>query len=800
VSLDRRDGHYTLQVSSFAESVLCIYIFEYYAMILLCCTTMLPPVYRLLIHLNIFYFRLGSLQASANLIKLALHGLALPVSLGPDIPRCTVGGIARLPSFGEGPAPDVNPIAKKRKKGFFGKIASVFTPALPSSGSVSLHGLPDNITTLKLAMSLFEHLSVITLMHGSTPTSQHHLRYCIAIKVKICDLLALNREYIQNSSSSFIDRIIDPEEGQEVEDETMLRYCRKYPLSIAGQALKAISCRASGGGKKAERRPHPVLDSIAESRDYEDEPSVPAQGRGHGLHSPDVFGSPTSVEEHSGSVYSLSSVSYEQTTPGATPETLSSSKYSGGTPNTDNTNPTNLKGQYIERNGRNAAVVFDQAVILVDKALLDASKAEFKTGMLCLRRASVLLGCLGDEVGGASRQFVHLYQAWCYFVCGNVSKSNVLLEVISKFVSVFEQSTLYKWAIELKALKMVVNGTGYASSMTISDLITNLREILKTDKPSACSSAIMAMSYAIGGQPLLAVTHARYAILKLSQRDAVTFVAPLFIFIAGYAAAIAMEAYIDIIILSSTDALPVYHSEPIRNLYSDFDDNEEKLEESWITEARKKSYKAMRRVEFADECVSMAQKRLRSVYKTSQPCMVQLYRALKIKHLICNAVLNKTVSKLPYSHLMSDIKTSDYNDFVFGYSFLRLEKVRLSAIYNAEKQLTKEASSARENELREIAQMFSTIGCQREKLKSFGLFRFSADALVSAFNLQVNAHYLSLSYSNASSRGMGSSQSNAEGYEDNPDDLLRISRIVQNVQHFRPVNVEDFKMKDAHIE
>lgn len=726
-------------------------------------------------------YRLGSLQASANLIKLALYGMHLPVALGPDIGLSTVGKLSTLISSQKcvkdtavGTVKESSNVNKKPR--LWKSLSSVFSSS-NSKVSLASTSLPDNVTTLKLAMSLFEHLVMINILHGTTANTTKNLQYCSDIKSKICHIMSAGIHYERNSAVSFVDRIIDPDEVLEVEEETRLRYFNNSALSSIGQSLRSVIYR-SKGIKKMERGAKSItaLRSVTE-RDLE----IDTIG--------ETYNSPSSAGNNSNSVYSLSSVSYEQTTPSATPGTMSTKQ--SGTPNTTDT-PTDFKGKYIARNGQNSVVVFEQAVFLLDKAMSDASSAKFNTCLLCLRRGAVLLSCLSDEVGGTIRQFVHLFQAWCSFASGHGSRSKVLLEVISKVVSVYEQATLYKWAVELRALKLVFGPSEVTTVSAVHELMKQLREILKSDKPTACSSSILALHYACDKNPCDAVIQARYAILKLIPRDAVTFIAPIFLFVAGFAAAICMELYISVMVggIDMTGTPPLA-DRTSRNLSSelceDSSQNRVQEKESWIAEAQRSSQKAKRRLQFAEECVSMAQDRLKSIYKTSQPCIVTLYRALKIKHMLCNAVLNKTINKLPYSSLMSDTKTVAFTEFSFGHAFLRLEQLNLSTIYNAERQKSKDFALTRAADTREVAQLFQTLGCPKVKLEAFGLHRFDSSSSESLGNTMRSAHSMSSTCSEGHIR-FGSSNA-----FDDADDLRRISRLVTQ---YRPVDGEDYSPKD----
>lgn len=703
--------------------------------------------------------------------------MGLPVSLDPDISNNLVGNVASVMHRKTGTSRKNHdntavPADTHNKKGVWGTFSSVFSSKKGSSASTSSK-LPDNLATLKLSLSLFEHLSMINLLHGAASTVVQYLKCCGDIKAKICHIISVGSRFERPTVVSFVDEIIEPEETPELEEEARHRYLNNSTLSVVGQSLRGIGHRTLGlkGAESKPQRLRPV-ESVSEN---------------DGEAGSDVFNSPSSGGAGSSSAYSLSSVSYEQSTLGATPETGTSSKKTD-TPNTTSSTPTDFKGRCIARNGQNSAIVVEQALTLVDKAMHDASTAKFNTCLLCLRRCSVLLRCLSDEVGGTTQQFVNLYQAWCTFVNGHASKSKIILEVISKVVSVYEQATLYKWAVELRALKLVLGPADTANVSAVYEMMKQLREILKSDTPTACSSAIMALYYATNRDPVQAVTHSRFAILKLLQRDAVTFVGPVFLFIAGYAAAIAMELY------TSAMMEGVYPSptgvNTSRSLSSELNgeaDAPAPEPEEWYIEAKAKSYTATRRYELAEECVSLAQQRLRTVYKTSQPCVVTLYRALKIKHLLCNAVTKRVVTNLPYSTLMSTAKTDPFQDFVFGHAFLRLEQVNLSIIYHQEKHFSRERALSRDGDIRELIQLFSSLGCPKFKLRSFGLCRFDVSSAESLGTIR-SIHSLSTMYSEASSR-MGSSN-----MYDSPEDLRRISRIVTQ---YRPVEVDEFVPRET---
>lgn len=659
--------------------------------------------------------RLGALRSGSNFMILSLHGLNIIVPEVPELVRKSLG------------------------KGNIGVSDSWFSSFSrrvrgdDKSRDILTGPLPENIMALKLARSLLEYLSMTYLLHGATTTVPSLMNVCSRINLKIRDTGATRRnDGGFFSPTGFVDRIVDPDcsISDMVHEEEKNGISTQSDLTLLGMSLSCVVNRTKGVKPFA----------ISHSRSFDEADIVNTT-----QHLPsETF---LRLENKASSVQSLSAISYV--------ESAAATHYFSAT-----------------SSDRADFATYDYAIVNCETANFNASKGKFKECLRYLDNGIRLLTCMSDESGGTMQRYVYLFKNWVSFVCGRNAKFFLRLDEISKFVAVFEQVTLYKWALELRSLHLVLNSLRGKACSSISDILRKLREIRKSDNPSASTSAVIALACALDNNPIQAVTYAKYSLQKLVQRDCVTFVRPLFIFIAGYAAAIAMELYAAAMIdTSDHERVPDTQGKH----YTPLD---------WFLEANRKSSKAARRYELAKECVSMAQQRLRVVYKASQPCVVTLYRALKIKHSVCDAVRTNKVRKLPYKNMVCTIKTDGFNEFVFGNVFLKLEQLNLKVLFEDETRDTVNMTETACNvAIDAICAMFSSMGCKVPNLDNFGLFRFTPSNL-DALEL------LSLPASTEGSENalVGPSLASPES-KDNYD---RISRIVKQYQ---AVNITEYQEK-----
>jgi hypothetical protein len=333
-----------------------------------------------------------------------------------------------------------------------------------------------------------------------------------------------------------------------------------------------------------------------------------------------------------------------------------------------------------------------------------ASISNFDSVFQCMRRACLLVSNWGSDAGAALHQFLYLFDCWCSFVSGRTSKSMPLLKFIDEFSCSFEQCTLFKWTTELKALQYIILGFDATSkcSFTIEKYVESIRSATKKDYPSACSSALLALSLAIDGDYRESFVYSKFAITKLSQRLSVTFIGAIYLFCAAYAAAIVLEShykYSD----SPTKPFPLaHHVDSIRN------------------------------------CITLTMRKLKTLYQTSQPCLIWLYRTLKIKYAGVHVRVKGLIKQHSIKKLISSTKINKYDDFLIGKLFMHLECVNmLSRLSQPSRKQLKEL----QDEMSFTGELLVSMGSAQKNISNMWLFQHIADNpnISSVFVLKQNA-------------------------------------------------------------
>jgi hypothetical protein len=637
------------------------------------------------------------------MIQLALHGMKLPLTMPEafEVSTAVKAGEAAPTSSGFSWRSVIAKLTPSKKP-------EPFRPAATN--------LPGNQLTLKLTMDLYEHLSMIHILHGITETILPQLKNCADIKAKVDKMSSSGKKARSNAGAviGFIDEIVL--EDQSVVETTIVAKPTKTTLSAIAFSLKLMTLRATGH-KTEENSMVSLKDALLEAAER-DNRAKSDDGKTGTPESSNLSKSPNT----------MSSVSFEQSSPH---------------PDSDFNPPHAMDSKKPKSTPKSATM--EQTVCLLDKALECVALARFSDAFLCLRRGGLLLGSLGEEGGGTFRQFLYLFQAWCCFSCGRSSKCKVLLEVIMKFASLFEQSTLYKWAVELKALRFILTSTRSSIRTGVEEYMKLIKSATKNDRLSACSSSLYAFTLGLEGDVAECLTYAKYAIARLSQRNSVTPIGAIYLFCAGYAAALALDS-----------------------------NSQNKTNSS--------DYAVARRSDVAVELISITLKKLQNIYKTSQPCLVSLYRALKIKYTVSVSLSNGVLHRVPVGKLLSTQKTNPYCDFVFGEAFLRLEIVNfLCRIPRSTKALI----VRRDAEIRTMRGLFVQLGCSSSELTNLPLFRHAAASMGHPKEPTLEKEQTSMSSKSSISRmsTTGSADENAE----NPNNIKKITRIVRNYREIEDI-------------
>lgn len=521
--------------------------------------------------------------------------------------------------------------------------------------------LPRNVMTLELAREMLNISAMICVLYGATSCVHEYLDICRVIASKFEQLSLSGNDDSDHNAVGFVDRILDvtnPEYEPFYRSAMATRNSGKRCLSLE-MSLRSI-VNLSDIIKK--------IPLISKDSDV-----VDVRKRFNSSVASDIGG-----DDESSGFQSLAAVSYVQ-------------------------RPIiNVDSASFGMSSDSLATM-DRISIMICNACALASVARFAEAIELTDTIIELQRTIAKEHGGAMWRFIYLYKIWLSFVSGYGNNIHRKLDSLSCGLVVLEQNSLSKWIRDLRGLYKVLGTSPGGAVLGLEDDIRNIKSVLKSDRPSGCSGATSALAYALDCQPVEAVNMAKYSLKKLSTRKAITFVGPLFMFVAGYATAIAMELY----------AMELSQNESnIDRKYT---------EHKWRLDARRKSTAAIRRYEVAKECVIMALEHLRSTYKTFQPCVVLLYRALKIKLLVCDAIMKKTVSKIPFNSMMCEVKTAPFAEFKFGMSFLKLEKLNLRAVYSRVHATVSETDEG----VNVVRGLFGSLGFRSLSLDVMGLFRFA---------------------------------------------------------------------------
>lgn len=289
---------------------------------------------------------------------------------------------------------------------------------------------------------------------------------------------------------------------------------------------------------------------------------------------------------------------------------------------------------------------FHSCLVHITRALRSLAVGRLPESFISLDRALSFLSADTSEDDIASRQLVVLLSAWVALMGGKKEKARVLCMFVLDYARTHKQSLLLKWSLELLMMLQVlaaVRGTDVNLFLrnNIEMAMIEIKNANMRDRPSAASSALLAFSYAYERNDTLALPLARFAIDRLSQRSPITPVSGMFIFLAGYAAALLMDHQWQRLML-------VY-------------DEEQCYEEI---------HKSPRIMIRCDEVVREALNALASIAQNYQPILSVLHEALRHKHANALSDLRSTGGIYPIPRLFSDRFLENFDKFVFGISFL----------------------------------------------------------------------------------------------------------------------------------
>lgn len=255
-----------------------------------------------------------------------------------------------------------------------------------------------------------------------------------------------------------------------------------------------------------------------------------------------------------------------------------------------------------------------------------------------------LLNIDTDDFGATCRQMIILQNAWVALLSGNVERSKVICSSVLEYTRAYKQVLLCKWALELDMLHQILGAdfSVYSITSAIEHCAYEIKKRTRTDKMSPCSSAILALSYVMDRDAKRALPLVKYAVAKLCNRPAVTIVPGIFLFIAGYAAALLMQ----------------HDNAYRRNLPSNISLEHRNL--------------SPRVFNVCKDVVAQALSGLSSMAAIAQPCLTLLHDALEFKYI---TVVFEGASIVQHSkNFFLDTSLTKYNEFIFGKAFVHLER------------------------------------------------------------------------------------------------------------------------------
>jgi hypothetical protein len=289
---------------------------------------------------------------------------------------------------------------------------------------------------------------------------------------------------------------------------------------------------------------------------------------------------------------------------------------------------------------------FYSCLLHITRALWALANGRLPEAFTNLDQALSYLSADSNEDDIASRQIVVLLSAWVALMGGKREKARVLCIFVLDYARSHKQSLLLKWSLELLMMLQILSavmGTDVNLFLrnSIEIALIEVKNATARDRPSAASSALLAFSYAYERNDTLALPLARFAIDRLAQRSPITPVSGMFVFLAGYAAALLMDHQWQRLLLA--------HSE------------EQCYEEI---------HKSPRIMVRSDEVVREALTVIASIALNHQPILSVLHEALRQKHANALVDLRSTGGLHPVPRLFPNSVLQKYDKFIFGTSFL----------------------------------------------------------------------------------------------------------------------------------
>lgn len=331
---------------------------------------------------------------------------------------------------------------------------------------------------------------------------------------------------------------------------------------------------------------------------------------------------------------------------------------------------------------------------LLPQILVSMSEGKFSIANALLTRLRIILSNhpFMDTLG----KYGFLLSAWCAFLSGKFKRAHALVDYLQEFSLACKQSTLYKWSSQLRMLSILFSGHEDKDALVaaLEACVVDIKNRTQEDGISACASAVLALALVsvenIDKSRRRALALARYAADKLAARSSFTIIGGIYLFLAGYAAALLMK--------------------------------HDNIALSCLSKNRAKSHRGQSPRIFQNSQL-VVEKALSGLSNMSgpnnQPCLKLLHEALALK-LYC---VSRTpgASKLNFSSLPTDLPLTsslristdtdlsyEFDEFKFGIAFLQTEQLHFLRNVIADKNIDTINHILLEKEL---VKNFELLGC-----------------------------------------------------------------------------------------
>ncbi len=193
--------------------------------------------------------------------------------------------------------------------------------------------------------------------------------------------------------------------------------------------------------------------------------------------------------------------------------------------------------------------LFSDVLIHLESAIIYMSQGLFSGAFTFLGRSigpCIQFDEKGDLIKGSSfKHYIIYLMSWSFLLAGNTSRACTVLKGVTAMSRMSKQFDLCVRVTELAMLMRVLRcHYGFpAMSLELDNMLLKVKIIRRRDENTSCCNAILALAHVLRSNYAIAIPMSRLAVAKLAQKEAVTPISSIFIFIAGYAAAVIVERF-----------------------------------------------------------------------------------------------------------------------------------------------------------------------------------------------------------------------------------------------------------------